>query len=298
MMSDYGYLEDMSRQTDTLSRLNMKNDPKKAISKKAAMKQKELVKQAKRVGIMLSLLPAGLKRRKINYTNFMPKQQMIFWTVEFVFVSCDNKHVLLHRIPSSKPMREILDDLLISDTPHSSDALTRFQLQSYIDAGSDSFTIGLKKEFVQAAQQNTYINVTPMMDAPLADILKGESLCEFPTFHVWLHNVEPVVTLEDKAEEPTYRGLAGDIKDPQATVQRQQELVPEAMVEAEDGTKSSSQESESEGSESSDSEDDSNESEEESEEDGDEEGDSTSVSNPEVQIEPPAEEQPAMSTSL
>jgi hypothetical protein len=70
---DYGYLEDMSRQADTLSRLNMKNDPKKAVSKNAAWKQKGLVNQAERAGIRLSLLPAGMKRRKINNTNYNPK---------------------------------------------------------------------------------------------------------------------------------------------------------------------------------------------------------------------------------
>jgi len=51
----------------------MKADPQKAVSKNAIMKQKELVKQAKRAGIMLSMLPAGLKRRKINCTNYSPK---------------------------------------------------------------------------------------------------------------------------------------------------------------------------------------------------------------------------------
>jgi hypothetical protein len=70
---DYGYLEDVSRRADTLSRLNMKNDPQKLVSKNATAKQKELLKQTKRLGINLSMLPAGMKKRKLNCTNYAPK---------------------------------------------------------------------------------------------------------------------------------------------------------------------------------------------------------------------------------
>jgi hypothetical protein len=139
-------------------------------------------------------------------------------------------------------MREILDDLLTSDTQHDSDALTRFQLKSYIDAGSDSYIIGLKKEFVPADQQNTFINVTPMMDAPLLDVLKGESLCEFPTLHIWLHDADPTVNLEEKSEKQSFRGLTGLIGAPHKAEQPKQEVEPEPMDEVEDDTESSSKE--------------------------------------------------------
>jgi hypothetical protein len=139
-------------------------------------------------------------------------------------------------------MREILDDLLTSDTQHDSDALTRFQLKSYIDAGSDSYIIGLKKEFVPADQQNTFINVTPMMDAPLLDVLKGESLCEFPTLHIWLHDADPAVSLEEKSEEQSFRGLTGLIGAPHKAEQPKLEVEPEPMDEVEDDTESSSEE--------------------------------------------------------
>ncbi|KAG2173494.1 hypothetical protein INT44_007085 [Umbelopsis vinacea] len=243
MMSDYGYLEDMSRQADTLSRLNMKNDPKKAVSKNAMWKQKGLVNQAERAGIRLSLLPAGMKRRKINNTNYNPKQRLLFWTVEFIFPACEDKKVLLHRIPASKPMRELLDDILTTDTPHASDALTRFQLQKYIDSGTDSFVVGLKKDFVPADQQNTFIDMTPMMDAPLADILKGESLCEFPIFNVWIDTAAPAVTLEEKSEIPSFRGLHTLVEQTKKPVESPAEPMEE-VVDA--STESSSEEVSSE----------------------------------------------------
>ncbi|KAJ2959711.1 hypothetical protein NQZ79_g4864 [Umbelopsis isabellina] len=262
MMSDYGYLEDVSRRADTLSRLNMKNDPQKLISKNATAKQKELLKQTKRLGINLSMLPAGMKRRKLNCTNYIPKQQTIFWTVECIFASCNNERVLQHKIPSSKSLRDIFDEILFQETSLASNALTRYKLRDYIDAGTDSFIIGLKKEFVPAAEQHNYIDLTPHMDAPLVDTLKGESLCEFPTLYIWLHSADSAVVLEEKNEKATFRSITG-IVNQQSKEQPKPEEEAEAIEEMEEvieePTVSSSAESESSESsseESSDSEDD------------------------------------------
>jgi hypothetical protein len=150
---------------------------------------------------------------------------------------------MIHSIPASKPMRELLDDILTTDTPHASDALTRFQLQKYIDSGTDSFVVGLKKDFVPADQQNTFIDMTPMMDAPLADILKGESLCEFPIFNVWIDTAAPAVTLEEKSEIPSFRGLHTLVEQTKKPVESPAEPMEE-VVDA--STESSSEEVSSE----------------------------------------------------
>ncbi|KAG2183763.1 hypothetical protein INT43_006774, partial [Umbelopsis isabellina] len=249
MMSDYGYLEDVSRRADTLSRLNMKNDPQKLISKNASAKQKELLKQTKRLGINLSMLPAGMKRRKLNFTNYIPKQQTIFWTVECIFASCNNERVLQHKIPSSKSLRDIFDEMLFQETSLASNALTRYKLKDYIDAGTDSFIIGLKKEFVPAAEQHHYIDLTPHMDAPLVDALKGESLCEFPTLYIWLHSADSAVVLEEKNEKATFRSITGIVSQQSKELPKPEEDEVEVIEEMEevieDADVSSSAESES-----------------------------------------------------
>jgi hypothetical protein len=125
---------------------------------------------------------------------------------------------------------------LTTDTPHASDALTRYQLQKYIDSGTDSFVVGLKKEFVPADQQNTFIDMTPMMDAPLADILKGESLCEFPIFNVWIDTAAPTVTLEEKSETPSFRGLHTLVEQSTKPVETQPVPESEAMDESVDAS--------------------------------------------------------------
>lgn len=97
--------------------------------------------------------------------------------------------------------------MLFQDTSLASNALTRYKLKDYIDAGTDSFIIGLKKEFVPAAEQHTYIDLTPHMDAPLVDALRGESLCEFPTLYIWLQSADSAVVLEEKNEKATFRNI-------------------------------------------------------------------------------------------
>jgi len=94
--------------------------------------------------------------------------------------------------------------------------------------------VGLKKEFVPADQQNTFIDMTPMMDAPLADILKGESLCEFPIFHVWIDTAAPTVTLEEKSETPSFRGLHTLVEQSKKPVETQPVPESEAMDESVD----------------------------------------------------------------
>lgn len=148
----------------------------------------------------------------------------------------DDSHWHFYSIPASKPLRELFDDILTTDTPHASDALTRYQLQKYIDSGTDSFVVGLKKEFVPADQQNTFIDMTPMMDAPLADILKGESLCEFPIFHVWIDTAAPTVTLEEKSETPSFRGLHTLVEQSKKLVETQPVPESEAMDESVDAS--------------------------------------------------------------
>jgi hypothetical protein len=139
---------------------------------------------------------------------------------------------------------------LTADTPHASDALTRYQLEKYINSGTDSFVVGLKKEFVPADQQNTFIDMTPMMDAPLSDILKGESLCEFPVFHVWIDAADPAITLEEKSETPSFRGLHTLAEQSKKVPEPQRDPEPEAMDESVDTTNTSSEEDEEESSDS------------------------------------------------
>jgi hypothetical protein len=67
---DYVYLEDVSRQSDTVTRQRLKeNKPSNPMEYKLRM----VVKQARSLGIKYDMLPAGMSRRKANKTNYSTK---------------------------------------------------------------------------------------------------------------------------------------------------------------------------------------------------------------------------------
>lgn len=67
---DYVYLEDVSRQSDTLTRHRIKDNK---TTSPADYKLRLVVKQARGLGVLYDMLPAGMSRRKANRTNYSTK---------------------------------------------------------------------------------------------------------------------------------------------------------------------------------------------------------------------------------
>ncbi|RUP44553.1 hypothetical protein BC936DRAFT_149300 [Jimgerdemannia flammicorona] len=70
MPTDYVFLEDLSRTTDTLTRENLRADPHRNMTKRAQFKGRQLVKQAERMGIQLTVMSPAMKRHQISQTNW------------------------------------------------------------------------------------------------------------------------------------------------------------------------------------------------------------------------------------
>lgn len=92
--------------------------------------------------------------------------------------------------------------MLFADNPigKSSYAITRHQLKDFICAGMDQFVIALKKE---KAPRGHFVNVTDMLEQPFKDVLKSETIIEYPIFYIWLKSdglPKEVITLEDKKQ--------------------------------------------------------------------------------------------------
>lgn len=69
---DYTYLEDVSRQSDNLTRSRM--DTTKDLQGKAAENRaKMFCKSAIQMGIKFSSLPVGMSRHKLNQSNYSKK---------------------------------------------------------------------------------------------------------------------------------------------------------------------------------------------------------------------------------
>ncbi|KAG2204121.1 hypothetical protein INT47_011604 [Mucor saturninus] len=202
MMSDYTYLEDVSRQSDNLTR--SRSDTSKSVQGKAAeARAKVFNRTANQMGIHFTSLPAGMSRHKLNQSNYSKNLRQIFWSMEVNFCREDKKERFLeHSFPSGKPFEAFFQNLLFAEKPigKSNFGITRHQLKDFISAGMEQFVVALKKE---KAPRGHFVHVTDMLHQPFKDVLKSETIIEYPIFYIWLKSdglPKEVVTLEEKKQ--------------------------------------------------------------------------------------------------
>ncbi|KAI9492863.1 hypothetical protein BDB00DRAFT_411451 [Zychaea mexicana] len=193
LMSDYTYLEDISRQSDTLTRERLKAPPS------MDFRSKMLLKKAREMGIQYDVLPAIMSRHKMNKTNYSNNKHQLYWTIECCF-SRKNvaQKILEHSIPHAKSLRGVFENMLFAENPQGKGEYKtiRYQLREFKDAGIDQLVVGLKKE---AAHKNTFVDLTPHLDKSIRELLRGERVIEFPTIYIWIRDeLDEGVTLEEK----------------------------------------------------------------------------------------------------
>lgn len=197
MMSDYTYLEDIARTSDSLSR--NRREMMMAKQGKSIPRIKFLEKQAKFNHINLLHLPVTMTRHRNNQSNYSPMKKQIFWTIEVHFCAMGKKDRFLeHSVPSSKTLLFFFENMLLAENPlgKGSYGIMRHQLKQFIQAGLDRFVVGLKKE---NSPQGHFVNVTPLLNASINNVLRGETVIEYPSFYVWLEGEVPEnIRLEEK----------------------------------------------------------------------------------------------------
>ncbi|KAI8883766.1 hypothetical protein K501DRAFT_249096 [Backusella circina FSU 941] len=183
MMSDYVYLEEVSRQSDVLTRERLKAN---TTVKRKTQKVKSLERQIKELGILHRTLPAGMSRHKLNQTNYSNMSKQIYWTIDTHFcIDGRQERFLEHSFPGGKPFSAFFDNLLYVEKPlgKSDFAIIRHQLKVFAAAGLDQFVVALKRE---KSKEFVLCN----LDSSLNEILKGEEVIEYPTVHIWLKGHE------------------------------------------------------------------------------------------------------------
>ncbi|KAI8074051.1 hypothetical protein BC940DRAFT_267299 [Gongronella butleri] len=192
MMSDYVYLEDVARISDNVTRHRMQEYK---APKAHNLRSKALFRQARQIGIRYRVLPFGMSKHAANRSNYNAKFKQIFWTMEFLFPDAGNKRVLDHGNLGDRTLRQVLDNLLFTSTPHGRQdyATLRHELRAYVEAGMDAWTIGLK-------QDRSRINLTPWLDRPVNDCLKHETVIEYPSIVIWLHNAPELAPKKDDVD--------------------------------------------------------------------------------------------------
>ncbi|KAI9311696.1 hypothetical protein BX666DRAFT_1994556 [Dichotomocladium elegans] len=241
MMSDYVYLEDVGRQSDTLIRERMRSDALEPRQK--VFRDRALLKKIRFTGVDYDMLPVGMSRHKINQTNYSTNFHTIFWTIECFFCRHGKvERIVEHSFPSSRPLRSFFDNLLISEHPQGKGSFStyRYQVRDFVEAGIDQFVVGLKKPH---GPKNTYVDLTPHLNRFFKDILRGERIIEFPTLYIWLQGeVDEGATLVEKTfvDPPRrgdqQRGVSRDEESKEASpiVEDTQDQVDDGKEEVED----------------------------------------------------------------
>lgn len=215
MMSDYCFLEDVSRRTDTAARENLR--PVSRISadgvgmttssNRGEYKNKTFGRLAKKQGVNVVIMSRGMKRHEQNCSIWQPKQKQIHWTVEWIFHDATGGSLTI--IDDRIPERTTLEDALSKhlDPTKENNAATRFRLQEYVTMGSRSVKCVMRKQFVPANKVQ-YFKLTNT--ETLSDTLNHRQIVEFPTIDVYTTLPELVssnlvddrpVVLDKKSEE-------------------------------------------------------------------------------------------------
>lgn len=92
--------------------------------------------------------------------------------------------------------------MLFSETPFGkgSYGIIRHQVKDFVEAGIEEFMVALKKE---KAPRGHFVNVTNVLNLNFKDVLKGETIIEYPIFYIWLKSdamPKEITTLEEKKQ--------------------------------------------------------------------------------------------------
>ncbi|KAK7505143.1 hypothetical protein BaRGS_00003713 [Batillaria attramentaria] len=174
LLSDYRLLEDTSRKAELTHQDAFKFNPGRQPFRVATF-----VKQARKRGVDLRLMPYPMTRRKINTSMFhygLPDSQRLQDTVE--------KHIQFHikRSPqcavsqSDNPGTQPECGNSQTDSADTPTSLGRYTVQ-----GGRNYCIFMRVEGLQANKER-YYELDKSQN--LCDNLKGKRLIEFPTLHV------------------------------------------------------------------------------------------------------------------
>lgn len=157
--------------------------------------------------------------------------------------------------PSNKSFHAFFENLLFSATPQgkSSFGIIRHQVKDFIEAGMDQFVIALKRE---KAPRGHFVNVTHVLDSLFKDVLKGETIIEYPIFYIWLKEdqvpkevmsleekkmlIVPVVKEEDKEAEDVVAEM-DTVQDNDVSVKEEEKEDPSEEEEEEEVTEDNNQ---------------------------------------------------------
>ena len=117
LLRDYQFLENGTRTLDSADRRLQKaapNEPQAQATQSPA--RRELLREARRRGVLLELLPQGMQRQRENTSRHARREHMLRWRVEVVFCKAGVKHAE-EAVAEGTTIEELLLALLLPGRP-------------------------------------------------------------------------------------------------------------------------------------------------------------------------------------
>ncbi|XP_061421878.1 box C/D snoRNA protein 1 isoform X2 [Lethenteron reissneri] len=198
LLSDYRFLEDVGRAVENSTRDAVMHGygHRKTVS--------VLRNYARRDGVDLRMLPAGLQRHRDNFSFFHKREKSFFWTVKLIFPQ-SRAEFTERRVAGSQSLADLLTRYVGTDHV---EPVTRQRLREYNREHARSVRLFMKEE-CQPANAARYHEF--LADLSLQENLRGKTIVEYPVLHV--------VIASHVHAYPTLSDASGDIKTEEAEVE-------------------------------------------------------------------------------
>lgn len=171
MSSDYHLLEEIGRSVANYRKGLRKKNPRDHILPSNLYR---LQKSAQNQKIQLKYLPFHFQRHKANSTRLQYKENVIYWTIEFVFVNAGCLQILEGLVMESTEIKVVLEKCL--SNPEYSE-----KLLDYSKVGLAGAKYFLKAEEIAG---NKFYEID--INRSLSENLSGKVIIEYPIIHVVL----------------------------------------------------------------------------------------------------------------
>lgn len=169
MSSDYHLLEEIGRSIVNYKKGLKKKQPRDYILPSNLYR---LQKSAQNEKIYLKYLPSNFQRRKSNKSRLEYKENLINWSIEFVFVNADCLRVFESLVLETTELKTVLEKRLSDE-----------KLQDYSKVGLSGARYFLKAEEISG---NKFYEMD--ISKTVAENLRGKVIIEYPIIHVVLND--------------------------------------------------------------------------------------------------------------
>ncbi|NWQ65696.1 BCD1 protein, partial [Neopipo cinnamomea] len=177
LLSDYRFLEDVSRTADAAARHCTVHSP-------ATKRLLQCLRnKARGCNIELKTLPVGFTKRRENSTTFNSTENKFYWHLKLVFPHCHAEYTL-KRVPDDKTLADILKPYI---DPVESDPVVCQRLKIYTGSPQSDVQILMK---IENRSRNSIRYHELDAGRSLLDNLKGKVIIEYPTLFVFLKTLK------------------------------------------------------------------------------------------------------------